>query len=453
MNKFSFYILPGLLLCNFIAAAQGLKIMPSTTFKSVGGPLDIVLSGATSLENNVAIQSTDLIVKATGTGTSQIKGTGTLGVGQILMNKSTGQFLSLTKDVTVAGGVTFTSGLLNINGNTLSLIDTALLVNESETSRITASTGGNVQVQANLNAPLAENPGNLGLVITSGADWGNTVIKRGNSAFTAPGGGSSISRSYVVQPTNNSSLNAFLRVYYKDAELNGLDENTLTFFQSTDNGANWTDIGAASRNTTQNFVNINGVQNVSLLTLSTINNPLPLLFTDVTASCDHNMATLQWRVGVPSNIASFRIMKSSDAKVWESVATSIEVMPDASHLYSFTDSKNPSPFYRLESVGHDGLVTYAPVQKVNCSEENFSFNLMQNPIQNTLAIGISAKRNEAMDIQIFDLQGRHMISQSLKLTPGTTTATIDAGQLASGIYNIRVSNQNEIFWQAKFVKQ
>ncbi|MFA6059865.1 MAG: T9SS type A sorting domain-containing protein [Taibaiella sp.] len=453
MNRLSFFILPCILLCYSIADAQGIKIMPGTTFKLVGGTLDVVCAGATHFENNAIVQSNNLILKATGNGSSEIKGSGALSVRQILVNKSAGQSLLLLKNVNVAGDVTFSTGLLDLNGSSILLADTALLLNESETSRIVGAAGGSVQIQNTLDAPLAENPGNLGLIITSGANWGSTIIRRSHNTFTNPGGGSSIARSYYVQPANNTGLNAFLRMYYRDAELNGLDENAFDFYHSTDGGVLWTDIGAVSRNTTQNFVNINGIQSLSLLTLSPLNNPLPLLLNDMVASCDHNKARLQWRTTSPQSTSFFSVMKSNDGAVWEMAADRIGVIPQPDYLYTFTDAKSPAPFYRLESLGLDGAVAYSPVLKVNCSEESLAFNLLQNPIENTLQIGVTSKNNHEAALQIFDLQGRLMIARSIKISPGVAKVNIDAGRLAAGIYNLRINSPQELFWQVKFVKR
>jgi hypothetical protein len=242
-------------------------------------------------------------------------------------------------------------------------------------------------------------------------------------------------------------------MYYLDAEINGLDENTFDFYHSTDGGALWTDIGSVSRNTTLNFVNINGIQSLSLLTLSPANNPLPLLLTDMAAGCDHNKARLQWRTASPQSTSFFRILKSSDGVEWEVAAAHIEVMPEAGYLYLFTDTKSPASFYRLESLGQDGAVDYSPILKVNCNEESLGFNLLQNPIDNALRISVHSKNNLEAELQVFDLQGRLMITKPLKIAPGVANINIDAGHLASGIYQLRIISQQELFWRVKFVKQ
>jgi hypothetical protein len=452
MNRLSFYILAIALWCNIPVAAQGLKVMPGTTLKFSGGNYDLVLSDGAHLENNANIQSNNLVIVASGMGGNQIKGSGALSVGQILMNKTAGQILQLQKNINVANNVTFTGGLLDLNGFNLILADTALLLNESETSRIVGANGGSVQIQQHLNAPLAENPGNLGLVITSGADWGNTLISRSHNVFTNAGG-SSIARNFKVQPTNNTGLNAFLRMYYKDAELNGLDESILDFFHSVNNGLQWTNIGSVSRNVSQNFVNFNGIQSVALLTLSTTNNPLPLTLTDITANCNHNNPVLQWRITNPKTTSFFRVKKSGDGIDFITAAEHIDVNADEHYWYTFTDIPSSYSFYRLESLGIDGQVYYSPVQTVNCKDGNYVFRILQNPVVNVLQISIASQFNMDAGIQIFDLQGRLILSQPVRITPGLVTVSIDPGNLAKGMYQLRVSGRQELLWQTKFVKQ
>ena len=453
MKNKIFYIILAVLLGNIIARAQTIKIMPGTTFKHVGIPYTIVLSNGAYFENNANVQGNNLVIKATGSGTNQIKGSGSLSIGQILMNKTTGQSLQLLKNVSIAKDITFSSGLLDLNGNNLLLADTALLVNESGTSHITGPSGGSVQIQANLNAPLAENPGNLGLVITSGANWGNTLISRSHNTFTSPGGGSSVARNYNIQPAINTALNAFLRMYYFDDEINALNETIFDFFQSTDNGAHWNNIGSVSRNVSQNFVNINGVQSMSLITLSTTNNPLPLLFTDLTANCEHNIATMQWRLPNPKDVASLQIEKSSNSTDWERVPQRIEIMSNVNYLYTFQDKDSPYSFYRLVFTGIDGEPNYSPVQTVNCKEGSPYFKLVQNPVRSQAQIEISSESNQYVSVQIFDIQGRLMITKPLNISSGNTSVHVDVNSLSSGMYHLRISNQQELLWNVKFVKQ
>ncbi len=255
------------------AWTQGIKIMPGTTFNQTGGTTYIVLADNAGFENNAALTSTALVLKGSGNGNTEIKGTDPLTVQQLHVNKTSGQMV-LQKDVTVANGVSFGSGLLDLNEHNLFLASTANLQNESEASRITGPLGGTVQITQDLNAPLAVNPGNMGIVISSGANLGTTTVKRSHKINTNLFGGSSIARSYEIMPANNNGLAAQLRAYYFDAETNTLDENTFEFYRSGNGGYDWQGIGAVSRDATLNFVNISNLSTMAMYTLSNAGNAL-----------------------------------------------------------------------------------------------------------------------------------------------------------------------------------
>lgn len=451
MNKIYLYPLLGLLLVSYQGIAQGIKIMPGTTFKLTGAAYTLVLNNNASLENNAALQSNMLVLKATGTGNSELKGTGALSVADIQVNKAAGQSIVLQKNVNVAGGVYFSTGLLNINNSDLILADTALLVGENNTSRITGNTGA-VQITQSLDAPLAENPGNLGMVITSGADWGSTQIRRSHNSHTNPGGGgSSINRNFQVTPANNTGLNTFLRMYYLDAELNALSEASLEFFKS-DDGVQWSNIGSVSRNTTQNFVNINGVQTMSLFTLSTTGNALPLDFADLRTSCLYNRVQLQWRYENPLPGAYFRVDKSKDGSAWQNLEDKIAVEPAVAYTYSYTDATEAYPYYRLQYITPDGTVSYSPVQEVNCREAGIAFKLLQNPVGNRVRVSVQSKDAMGMTIRICDLQGRTMLQQEGHIDAGVSQLSIDVSGVAAGMYMLQVGNAQGMLWQVKFIK-
>lgn len=451
MNRIYRYALLVSVLWSYSSNAQGLKVMPGTTFKLTNGSYTLVLNNGAHLENNAAITGNNFILKATGTGSSQLKGTGALSVAQVQVNKAAGQSLVLQKNLNVAGSVAFSSGLLDLNGFDLILADTAMLVNETNASRITGASGA-VQITQYLDAPLAENPGNLGLVITSGATWGNTVIRRSHQNNATPGGGLSVSRNYKVTPASNTGLNTFLRMYYLDAELNALDENILQFFRSDDNGAQWSNIGAASRNTTQNFVNINGLQSMALLTLSTTGNPLPLEFAGINITCIAGRVQLRWQYNNALPGAYFRVDKSRDGAVWHNVAAKIAVEPAAGAIYTFTDDTEPFPYYRMQYVTTDGRVAYSPVQEVNCKESGYNFRLMQNPVGSTARVWIQAKWAVGLTLRVYDLQGRLMLEQPRQVNAGVSQLDIDVSGIAAGMYLLQLDNAQGRLWQTKFIK-
>lgn len=239
------------------------------------GSQDGITSGTTMLGSVHMLggrnYSTDANYVYSGTG-AQVFGDGlpatVKGLG---INNSAG--LTLSNDMTINNSLSLTSGNLNLDGKIITLGTNATL---SETPGNTVrGISGKIVTTRDIGTPSAINVGGLGAVITSGSNLGNTTIERYHSARSGAGN-SGVLRAYNIQPANNSGLNATLRFYYDESELNGIPEGNLILFKSPDGSDNsWTLIGGTV-NTSDNYVEIGGVNNFSYWTLSGTNNPLPV---------------------------------------------------------------------------------------------------------------------------------------------------------------------------------
>src|SRR5438105_90384 len=130
-----------------------------------------------NFQNNGTFQTTGT-VKFTGNSTTSVSGSTAPQFYTVELNK-TGATLQLQTGITINNQILFTNGLLNLNGYNITLAANAFLNGESETSHITGTTGGYVQITYPLNSPTAANPGNLGAVITAAGNLGSTTIRRG----------------------------------------------------------------------------------------------------------------------------------------------------------------------------------------------------------------------------------------------------------------------------------
>ena len=251
---------------NYYISGQVVKLTSGTTLKTTGGALVTL--------DNLHLENDGTLNQAAGEGSFLFKGnqnatiSGTsLPVFDIVeIAKTGGADLSLMRNIHVISGVNFTSGLFNLNNNTILLFPNGLLNGESETSRLYGANGGYIEITTALNTPSSVNPGNLGAIISSSQNPGSTTIRRGHQSQPVPGGGS-IFRYYDILPANNNSLNANFRFHYFDAELNGFDENTIVMWKSPDN-FNWTNESFTTRNTISNYVEKSGIADFSRWTLS-----------------------------------------------------------------------------------------------------------------------------------------------------------------------------------------
>ncbi|MBA4313308.1 MAG: hypothetical protein C0417_11840 [Chlorobiaceae bacterium] len=99
---------------------------------------------------------------------------------------------------------------------------------------------GVVRTKRKLLQSVANTCGGIGVIVNaSGASPDTTVIYRITGSPQSGGGNQSILRAFSFSPTVNTGLNATLSFYYDDAELNGQNEATLTFWKSTDYGVSW----------------------------------------------------------------------------------------------------------------------------------------------------------------------------------------------------------------------
>ncbi len=161
--------------------------------------------------------------------------------------------LTLDADIEIRHSLQFISGQLELSNRQVLLAPNALLVDEEETRRAKGINGGQLIITLDLNSPLLANPGNLGLEITTPENLGLTTIRRGHVQQSL-GTSTSIARWFDLGSTFNSNLSTTLRIYYFDAELQGISEGELGFWQ-LDSG-NATFLGNDNRDVLDNWVEL-----------------------------------------------------------------------------------------------------------------------------------------------------------------------------------------------------
>ncbi|MBI5476143.1 MAG: hypothetical protein HY964_05330, partial [Ignavibacteriales bacterium] len=102
---------------------------------------------------------------------------------------------------------------------------------------------------------------------------GVTVVNRKTGVALSGNGNNSITRYYDIEPANNVDLNATMAFSYATGELNGLAENTLMLFKSTDLGTTWSG-KAGTVNTVLHKITASGVNTFSRWTAGSYNSPL-----------------------------------------------------------------------------------------------------------------------------------------------------------------------------------
>ncbi len=166
-------------------------------------------------------------------------------VHHLTINNSAG--VTLSKNITLTGTLSVFNGDFNLNGNTVTFGENAVL--QETPGNIVIGGGGNLSVTRNLNNLAAgQNVGNLGLTITTNAVLGQTTIARGNQAQQLTPATASSRRFFDVEPTTNNNLNALVEFQYDQTELDDTPEADLALFISHDAVALSQTAGAKNEN-------------------------------------------------------------------------------------------------------------------------------------------------------------------------------------------------------------
>jgi hypothetical protein len=454
-NKFIF----GFLLfftANIGINAQGIIIGNGATL-NINGAGNLVI-------NNGGLSNAGTFTAGTGTvvltGTAQpastsLSGTSPINFYNLSINK-TGGSARLLRNTSITNNLLLNNGNIDLNGFDIDLGLTGSLVGESVLSTFVGPTGGSINRTILLNAPINVNPGNLGIEITSAANLGLSVIKRGHTQ-QVNSSGFSINRYFDIIPTNNTALNASIKMYYQDTELAGVNENELKLW-SKPVAANvlWTLLGANAQDASANWVSKSGLDSLNRYTLaSSINNPLPFQLISFSGLLQNNGVQLNWSTLTEVNSKSFEIQKALDGRNFKNIATAVAAgNSNIIRSYSFFDATNlmPTAYYRLKLINSDGSFTYSNIVLITNGSFNSSFvNVYPNPAREKVQLRFISSSINTILLLISDSDGKLVASKSIDVIKGINSAEYNLNKLPQGIYYFRlVGIDNKIIKVLKY---
>jgi hypothetical protein len=108
--------------------------------------------------------------------------------------------------------------------------------------------------------------------------------------------------------------------------------------------------------------------------------------------------------------------------------------------YAFVDPNYSAAtqYYRLKQIDFDGNFEYSNQLTVSNQEEPI-FNISPNPFENEISI-MGSNNEEKINAEIIDINGKVKISAT-----GNGNVSLNANELANGIYFIRVNNGEKVF--------
>lgn len=354
--------------------------------------------------------------------------------------------VTLDNSITVNGNLSLTVGYLELNGKDITIGPDGMLI-ESVNSVVRGDSGKIVAVR-DLNAPAAVNVGGLGVVLTSASNLGTTTVER----YHSPRSGNSnvgIARYYKIVPANNTGLNATLRFYYHPSELSSIPEANLVLFKSPTGEPNtWNQAGGVV-NTTDNYVELSGINDFSYWTLADVNAPIPVELTSFSVSVGNHKANISWTTASEMNNMGFEIERSKvsdESSSWAKIGfvngngNSTEITS-----YSFRDNDRliGKYLYRLKQIDYDGSFAYSNQIEVDFGTGPEEFGISQNypnPFNPTTTIEFQVPIESEVVVTLYDMLGKEVTTLLREVkSAGYHTLTINATNLTTGVYYYRMT--------------
>lgn len=243
-----------------------------------------------------------------------------------------------------------------------------------------------------------------------------------------------------------SNLPAFtgdVTFYYRDAELNGLNENLLNL--NLYNGTSWTLYPATTRDNVNNFVTTAGLTNVVFneATLAQVT-LVPVTLTNVRAYQKKAGVQVEWRSEQEVNIDSYEAERSQTGIQFTSVGKITAGNNTGGSInYSLFD---PAPerglnYYRIKIIGQSGEIKYSLAVKVNIGKATGGISIYPNPVTyNSVGLQINNMPAGIYIVSLTNTMGQRLAAKTITHSGGSATEILELPKaLTQGIYQLSVT--------------
>ena len=211
--------------------AQGLRLSPGVHLVMSGNPSLVLNNAGLINDGSIETDSSTVVFTDDGTmGVARVGGSNPINFHNLSIHKTSGN-LELDNDISVNGNIFMQGGNLLLNDHLLDLGNSGIIQGENNLSFITGTHGGSIRRLAVIGANMPSNPGNIGVEITSSKSPGQTIITRSHTQQTMKDGNTSVQRYFEITPSLNADLDATVRLYYLDSELEDKSKNRTQYFR------------------------------------------------------------------------------------------------------------------------------------------------------------------------------------------------------------------------------
>ena len=314
----------------------------------------------------------------------------------------------------------------------------------------TAALGRSIVIRRADGTPLTLSPGNTAdvRIYFSEAEWQDYLTESANS--TSPD--DTPSSLSIMQGTKFSHNDPTL----EDGDpTNNCSDGTTQFLTNSGTGTTFNVAGNDYIGDHYIQYTVNSFSEFYAMFSGANNSALPVSLTSFSASCHQDKINVTWSTASELNASHYILQSSRDGQTWLHLAEidAAGTTNQTSH-YSFADQNfGTLTYYRLVQVDNDGQQEiFGPISS-NCSLDLNMMTVHPNPTSENFTVLIqTAESFESAVVELMDMSGRVVMSQTTNINAGSTMLNFDGKSLHAGTYMLRVKDQNDKFAPVRVVK-
>ncbi|MCB9231148.1 MAG: T9SS type A sorting domain-containing protein [Bacteroidia bacterium] len=155
---------------------------------------------------------------------------------------------------------------------------------------------------------------------------------------------------------------------------------------------------------------------------------------------------LDWTTDSQTNSREFRIQRSKDGQIFESLS-SIPAAGNSSRRLKYeaidTDPYYGASFYRMQEIDQNGRSSLSPVIEVYFDPDDLLIqSVYPNPVEKGRELTVALNFNEFghAHLLLFDLVGRVAWSDQAQMEPGKNVMSVPTSNLEDGVYFLKVND-------------
>ena len=169
---------------------------------------------------------------------------------------------------------------------------------------------------------------------------------------------------------------------------------------------------------------------------------LPTNFVTVSAVQQGNAIAVNFTTANEQNMSSYEVEESANGNSFTK-GTSIKANNTTTANYNWLDAtiNNGNNYYRIKAIEKNGVVKYSQVVNVRTGTKGSEFAVYPNPVKGgTVNVQLMNVEQGLYSIKIVNKLGQEIASRTITHNGGSATQSINIGNVASGTYNMVISN-------------